>query len=342
MLQLEQLYGLIDREASQLKMPEEPSGLYAPLQYMMDMGGKRLRPRLCLVSYNLFSDDIGKHILTPALALEVFHNFTLIHDDIMDKADIRRGVPTVHRKWDDNTAILSGDTMCVWAFRMMEQAPGEQLGRVLGLFTRTALQVCEGQQYDMDFETRNEVTLDEYIKMIGLKTSVLLACSSAIGAVIAGAEDYQSKALYDFGYKLGLAFQIQDDWLDSFGDEKTFGKKIGSDILNNKKTWLLIKCRELAHHKDSASRANASDVTDSDVSYLNTLNKLLEMPLERGAQKIAAVQDFYHSLGVDSLAEQAVSSYYSEAMASLRNIGLTPQQIKRMESIATSLVKRRR
>lgn len=332
MLKLEQLYSLIDQEASRLKWPEEPKLLYDPLRYMMDMGGKRLRPRLCLTSYNLFKDDIGEHILSPALALEVFHNFTLIHDDIMDNADIRRGVPTVYRKWNDNIAILSGDTMCLWAFKMIGKAPKQTLDKALNLFTKTTIEVCEGQQMDMDFETRNDVSLDEYIKMIGLKTSVLLACSSAMGAVIAGAPDKICEGLYNFGYKLGIAFQIQDDWLDSFGDEKTFGKKIGGDILNNKQTWLLIKCREMAQEKD---RQNGSQTS-------SRLKELLAMAETSGEEKIKAVKEFYCSLEIDRLAEEAVNAYYTEAMQSLKNSGLKEDQIRQMETIATSLVKRNR
>ena len=328
MLSLEQLYKLIDNKVAELKWPEEPSRLYAPLQYMMDMGGKRLRPRLCLLSYNLFSDDIGEHILTPALALEVFHNFTLIHDDIMDNADIRRGVPTVYRKWDQNIAILSGDTMGLWAFRMLAKAPKEHLHKALELFSRTTVEVCEGQQLDMDFETRNDVTLNEYINMIGLKTSVLLACSAALGAVIAGADDSTCRSLYDFGYKLGIAFQIQDDWLDSFGDEKVFGKKIGGDILNNKKTWLLVKCKEIAANNGSRPQE------------LQHLDSLLALDASEGQKKIDAVKAFYRSLGVDTLAQQAINDYYSDALDSLRNSGFSQQNVSRMEQFASTLVNR--
>ena len=356
MLQLEKLNEIIDNEAAALTWPAEPATLYAPLQYMMDMGGKRLRPRLCLVSYNLFSDDIRKSILSPALALEVLHNFTLIHDDIMDKADIRRGRPTVYKKWNDNVAILSGDTMCIWAFRLLGEAPEDRLSQALDLFTKTTVQVCEGQQYDLDFEDRADVSLDEYLRMIGLKTSVLLACSASLGAVLAGADQTICNGLYDFGYKLGIAFQIQDDLLDSFGDEKTFGKKIGGDILNNKKTWLLIKSRELAEEKDRTSSpiadgqykthdhtANGQYRTPdhtADGQYRRALDELLDMSSDEGEKKIAAVQDFYRRMGVDSLAEEAINAYYSEAIASLRNIGLNKEQISRMEGIAESLVKR--
>ena len=332
MLKLEEICRIIDDEISRLSWPEEPERLYSPLKYMIGIGGKRLRPRFCLTSYNLFSDDIGEHILSPAMALETFHSFTLIHDDIMDKADIRRGAPTVHRKWNDNIAILSGDTMCLWAFKMLGKAPKETLDKALALFTKTTIEVCEGQQMDMDFETRSDVSIGEYLRMIGLKTSVLLACSSALGAVIAGAPDTVCQSLYDFGYKLGLAFQIQDDWLDSFGDEKVFGKKIGGDILNNKKTWLLVKCQELARQKD---------LEDSRGNYAGKLEELLSMGEDEGQAKIASVKAFYRSLGVDSLAKEAINSYYGQAVKDLEKTNLSPAQISQMEKFASELVSRK-
>ncbi len=340
MLKLEQLYNLIDQEVRQLEWPERPEKLYAPLQYMMDMGGKRIRPRLCLISYNLFKDDIGKHILSPALALEVFHNFTLIHDDIMDNADIRRGRPTVYRKWDNNVAILSGDTMCIWAFKMLGQAPADRLDKVLKLFSQTTIEICEGQQMDMDFEDRMDVSLDEYIKMIGLKTSVLLACSSAMGAVIAGADDHICKGLYDFAYKLGLAFQIQDDYLDSFGDEKTFGKKIGGDILNNKKTWLLIRCREEACKKDAAEENTCKRDRGAEKPFTSELEDLLKLEESEGEKKIQAVKDFYRKLGIDTMAQKAIVSYYQDALHTLEQTELAPEQKKQMEIFAQTLVSR--
>lgn len=340
MLKLEQLYNLIDQEVRQLEWPERPEKLYGPLQYMMDMGGKRIRPRLCLISYNLFKDDIGKHILSPALALEVFHNFTLIHDDIMDNADIRRGRPTVYRKWDNNVAILSGDTMCIWAFKMLGQAPADRLDKVLKLFSQTTIEICEGQQMDMDFEDRMDVSLDEYIKMIGLKTSVLLACSSAMGAVIAGADDHICKGLYDFAYKLGLAFQIQDDYLDSFGDEKTFGKKIGGDILNNKKTWLLIRCREEACKKDAAEENTCKRDRSAEKPFTSELEDLLKLEESEGEKKIQAVKDFYRKLGIDTMAQKAIVSYYQDALHTLEQTELAPEQKKQMEIFAQTLVSR--
>ena len=327
MLQLEEIYRIIDDEIARLGWPEEPHGLYAPLRYMLDIGGKRLRPRFCLTAYNLFSDDIGEHILSPAMALEVFHSFTLIHDDIMDKADIRRGVPTVYKKWDNNTAILSGDAMCISSYQLLNAAPQHCLKAVHDLFTKTALQVCEGQQLDMNFETMDDVPMEDYMKMIGLKTGVLIACAASIGALIAGADHTLGRQIYDFGFQLGLAFQIQDDWLDSFGDEKVFGKKIGGDILNNKKTWLLIKCRELARKQDEGS--------------VKKLEQLLARGENEGTAKIEAVKTFYRNLNVDTLAEEAINSYYGQAIRELEKTNLNPEQKAQLEKFASKLVSRR-
>ena len=229
-----------------LTFTAEPAGLYDPLRYMMEIGGKRIRPRLCLTAYSLFKDEFSQEILSPAAALEVFHSFTLIHDDIMDKAPVRRGVPTVYKKWNDNTAILSGDVMSIESYKLIAKAPAQVLPQALELFSQTAAQVCEGQQYDMDFEDMESVPMTDYLKMIGLKTAVLIACSAKMGAIIGGASEKECDLLYRFGYDLGLAFQIADDWLDTYGDSAVFGKSIGGDIVNNKKTWLLTKAFEKA------------------------------------------------------------------------------------------------
>jgi Geranylgeranyl pyrophosphate synthase len=234
-LKLEQVLSNICNKA-------EPQELYAPIKYMISIGGKRLRPNMSLTTYSLFSENINDSILYPAAALEIFHEFTLIHDDIMDNAPLRRGYPTVYKKWDGNLAILSGDVMCIKSYELLSYCPKDKIDSIFSLFTKTAIKVCEGQQYDINFESRSNITLNDYIKMIGLKTAVLIACSAKIGAIIAGAKDDLCEALYDYGYHLGLAFQIQDDYLDTFGDSSTFGKTIGGDIANNKKTWLLIEC----------------------------------------------------------------------------------------------------
>ena len=209
----------------------EPSGLYDQLRYMIAIGGKRLRPALCLLTYSIYKDSFDESILEPAAALEVFHTFTLIHDDIMDPAPLRRGQATVWKKWDEDTAILSGDVMQIDAYRRIAKAPADKLADALALFTETAAQVCEGQQYDMDFEHQAEVPMEDYAKMIGLKTGVLIACAAKMGALIAGAPQKDCEALYRYGYELGMAFQVADDYLDAFGDEKVFGKPIGGDII---------------------------------------------------------------------------------------------------------------
>jgi Geranylgeranyl pyrophosphate synthase len=225
MFAIKELYNFINKGLTNLDLKLQPEELYQPIEYMISIGGKRLRPALCLMTYNLFSDKIEKSILHPALALEVFHCFTLIHDDIMDKADIRRGQPTVYKKWNNNIAILSGDVMSIKAYELLANAPKEALPEVLALFSKTAAQVCEGQQYDMNFENIPYITMDDYISMISLKTAVLIACAAKIGAIIAGANEKTAKILYNYAFDLGIAFQIQDDLFDTFGESNIFGKK---------------------------------------------------------------------------------------------------------------------
>ena len=229
-----------------LSYGRRPQSLYEPIRYVLSLGGKRIRPTLMLLSYNLFRDD-PETILSPACALETYHNYTLLHDDLMDDAPLRRGQQTVHVRWDANTAILSGDSMLVLAFERMQQCDDRHLRDVLRLFTVTALEIGEGQQYDMEFENRNDVTEAEYIEMIRLKTSVLLACAVKIGALLADAPAGDVENLYKFGERIGLAFQLQDDYLDVYGDPKVFGKKIGGDITSNKKTYMLINALNKAN-----------------------------------------------------------------------------------------------
>lgn len=309
-----------------LKFTAEPAGLYDPLRYMMEIGGKRIRPRLCLTAYSLFKDSFSEEILAPASAIEVFHSFTLIHDDIMDKADVRRGVPTVYRKWDENTAILSGDVMSIESYKLIAKAPAAVLPQVLSLFSQTAAEVCEGQQYDMDFENMQHVPMDAYMKMIGLKTAVLIACAAKMGAIIGGASQEQCELLYKYGYDLGLAFQVADDWLDTFGDPKVFGKAIGGDILNNKKTWLMIKALE-----------KASD------SEKDALHHAMEMPLEteqEKAEKIAAVINIYEALGIKEDAKQAIVRLHEQAMGYVAQLGLSEEAITPLRNYATALIGR--
>lgn len=236
----------IEDEIKKLDWSKEPQGLYEPIGYTLEAGGKRIRPTLCLIGAEIFGGDV-QNVLPAALALEVFHNFTLLHDDVMDKADVRRGRPCVHKKWDENTAILSGDQMMIEAYKLLSQVAENQLPTVLRLFNKMATEICEGQQYDVDAETvdAGQCTMHGYMKMIRLKTSVLLATALQIGAYLAGATDQEQQALYEYGIHIGLAFQIQDDYLDCYGDEKTFGKAIGGDIREGKKTWLWLTARQL-------------------------------------------------------------------------------------------------
>ncbi len=239
---------LLDYLAEEIKVVE-PRNLYEPIKYILEIGGKRLRPVLCLQSCDLFGSDYKK-ALSASLAIEIFHNFTLLHDDIMDAADIRRGKKTVHKKWNENTGILSGDAMLILAYKYLENYDSDIYKELMLNFNKTALEVCEGQQYDIDFETRTDVTLPEYFKMITFKTAVLLACSLKIGAIIAKASDMDKEAIYNFGLHLGIAFQLQDDFLDTFGNKKTFGKRIGGDIIENKKTFLYLKLLEVISESD--------------------------------------------------------------------------------------------
>ena len=309
-----------------LKFTQEPAGLYDPLRYMIEIGGKRIRPRLCLTTYALFKDTLCEEVLGPAAALEVFHSFTLIHDDIMDKADVRRGVPTVYRKWNENTAILSGDVMSIESYKLVAKAPASVLPEALGLFSKTAAEVCEGQQYDMDFENMPAVPMADYLKMIGLKTAVLIACSAKMGAVIAGADKEQCELLYNFGYDLGLAFQVADDWLDTFGDTKVFGKAIGGDILNNKKTWLMIKAQEIA----SAEEAKA-------------LQEAMEMPIEteeQKAAKISAVKGIYAALDIENIAKQEIIRLHTAALGHVSALNLPAEKEAYLHNYAASLIGR--
>jgi geranylgeranyl diphosphate synthase type II len=308
-----------------LKFTAEPAGLYDPLRYMMEIGGKRIRPRLCLLAYSLFKEEMNQSILGPAAALEVFHSFTLIHDDIMDKADVRRGVPTVYRKWDENTAILSGDVMSIESYKLLAQAPAEVLPKALELFSTTAAEVCEGQQYDMDFEDMESVPMDDYLKMIGLKTAVLIACSAKMGALIGGADDRTCDLLYRFGYDLGLAFQIADDWLDTYSDPKVFGKAIGGDILNNKKSWLMTRAFEKAGERRPE------------------LLEAMAMPIETDeekAAKISKVIGIYDSLGIGEDAKNEIIKLHAQALAHVETLDLRPEAAGALENYAKNLIGR--
>ena len=282
--------------------PVEPAGLYDPVKYQLDMGGKRVRPLLALLACEMCGGSIAD-VLPAAVGIEIFHNFTLLHDDVMDKADIRRGRPTVHKAWNENVAILSGDAMQIISYQMIGKTPSGVLKPVFDLFSATALQICEGQQYDMDFEERDDVTEDEYIDMIRLKTAVLLGCALKTGAYVANAPAETADALYRFGENLGLAFQLQDDYLDVYGEPSKFGKKIGGDILNNKKTYMLISAMRLANPEQLAE-----------------LNRLLNSADVAPDDKIAGVTALYSALGIDRLAMEKIDYYYRNALAEIENM----------------------
>lgn len=296
MYTINQLSDYINHHISQISYPAAPAGLYQPIKYTLDGGGKRLRPVLLLAACISSGKDIDL-ALPQALGIEMFHNFTLLHDDVMDKAATRRGKTTVHLKWNESTAILSGDAMLTIATQYVSNLKDPcALGPVLGLFNKTAMEIYEGQQYDMDFESRDDVTIDEYMKMITLKTSVLLGCACKVGAIVGGASEKEQQLFYDFGLKLGLAFQLQDDYLDTYGDPDVFGKKIGGDILNEKKTWLLISALESDRGDDVRSLLGGK-VSDS--------------------EKISRMREIYNDLGLPEKCRAIISGYINEAVAAI-------------------------
>ena len=305
MLTATEIQEKVNAYIASLPYERKPKSLYDPIEYVLAAGGKRIRPSFVLMAYNLFHDDVDR-ILPVATALETYHNYTLLHDDLMDKADMRRGRPTVHKKWDDNTAILSGDTMLVLAYEHLAKCDTKYLKPALDLFTETALEVSEGQQFDMEFETRNDVAEEEYIEMIRLKTSVLLACALKMGAVVAGASDADANALYAFGEKVGLAFQLQDDLLDVYGDPKVFGKASGGDITSNKKTFMLINAFNRADAETRAELERWTTATEFDP-----------------AEKIAAVTEIYNRLGIDKLAEQRIKEYFEQSRQHLDELSVS-------------------
>lgn len=324
MLQQETISEIVEKTLRTLALPDEPRQLYEPVGYMFSIGGKHLRPRLCLTTYGLFHDSVPQEVVWPALALETFHTFTLIHDDVMDRSDTRRGHPTVHCRWDGNTAILSGDLMSILAYRYLAMGPAGKLPAMLKLFTDTAVAVCEGQQRDMDFERLPFITMDDYLTMIGQKTGVLLAASTCMGGILAGATDAQCKALYDYGYRTGLAFQITDDYLDCFGDAKTFGKPIGGDIAENKKSWLLVEALRRA-----VSEADKKRIAE-----------ILALGDDRRAEKIAAMTQLYIDLGVREAADEAILECHCGAIDALQQAGFTAQQVDCLRSMAEKLLHR--
>lgn len=320
---IKQLQQQVEQAIARIEWVQEPKGLYNPIDYVLSLGGKRLRPVLTLLACKLFSDD-EKPALPAALAIEVFHNFTLLHDDVMDRADTRRGMPTVHKKWNDNTAILSGDAMLIKAYQLLQQVSVDKLPVLLDLFSKTAMEVCEGQQYDVDFENDLAVTLPQYLEMIRLKTAVLVAAALKMGAIIGGASEQDATALYDYGINLGLAFQLRDDYLDSFGDPAVFGKKIGGDICCNKKTFLMITALQTAGEEDKNELLQWMRCTDASCYE----------------QKIAAVLKVYRKLQIDIRCEEAIHNYFEKSVGSLKNIQLSDNKKDILIKFANDLMGR--
>lgn len=306
----------------QLELDREPAGLYAPVAYCLQNGGKRMRPIMTLLACEMFGGDI-RQALPAAVGLELFHNFTLLHDDIMDNAPLRRNRPTVHIKWDVNTAILSGDLMYALAYKYMSQVPDAALRTVIELFNKTVIEVCEGQQYDMDFEHRDDVCVDEYLMMIRLKTAVLPAACLQTGAIIAGASEKDQESIYNFGEYIGLAFQLRDDWLDVYGEEALFGKKQGGDIIANKKTWLYIHALEMARddHRKTLQKVFSDDNIDDN-------------------EKVRVVKDIYSHLDINALAQKAMKEYYIRAFDYLEVIDVPENRKQKLKNLAGMLLKR--
>ena len=307
-LSSDQILKCVNDFLSSLPYERKPASLYEPVQYVLAIGGKRIRPVLALLGYNLCEHP--EDILMPAIGLETYHNYTLLHDDLMDNADVRRGHQTVHKKWNANKAILSGDSMLVLAYQRVAQVPADKLQAVLDLFTITALEIGEGQEYDMSFETRNDVTEDEYIEMIRLKTSVLLACALKMGAILADAPQADAERMYRLGEQIGLAFQLQDDLLDVYGDPKVFGKAVGGDIVSNKKTYMLINAFNRANNKQRAE-----------------LSHWINAPTFNREVKVAEVTRLYDEIGIRELCEAKINYYFDLARQTLSEVNV-PEECK--------------
>ena len=311
----------INAEVANIQYNAEPKNLYEPIRYILSIGGKRIRPLLMLMGYNLYKDNVDA-IMNNALALETYHNFTLLHDDLMDKSDMRRGNLTVHKKWNENTAILSGDTMLIIAYQLFNK--GVRNEQAWEAFIDATLGVCEGQQYDIDFETRNDVTEAEYMEMIRLKTSLLLGYALKIGALLGGASAEDVELLYAFGEKMGLAFQLQDDLLDVYGDPKTFQKKLGGDIVDNKKTFMLINAYLRA-----------------DQVQKNELDRWMQAKAPNSEEKIAAVTHIYNILGIDRLAQEKIEALFAESLQCLEKVNVTQEKKAPLRAFAQKLLGRK-
>ena len=322
MYKSEDLLKKVNEALDNLVYDSQPASLYDPIKYVLSIGGKRVRPVLTMLAYNLYKDD-PLSIMSQALGLETYHNFTLLHDDLMDHADMRRGHETVHKKWDANRAILSGDTMLLQAFERVEDCDPAKLPAVFKVFIQTTLEIGEGQQLDVEFEQRNDVTEDEYIEMIRLKTSVLLACACKVGAIMADAPAEDIENMYKFGEKLGLAFQLQDDLLDVYGDPAVFGKNIGGDITSNKKTYMLI---------NAFNRATPAQREE--------LTKWVEAKEFDRNEKVAAVTNLYNEIGIRKLCEQKIEQYYQESLVYLAKVSASEERKAEIKAYAAEMMKR--
>lgn len=316
----EEICRTIEEALARLTFDQPPRSLFDPITYTLSLGGKRIRPALALMACDLFGGK-NEDVLQPALGLEVFHNFTLLHDDLMDEADRRRDKPTVHKLWNPNVAILSGDAMLICAYQLVAKANDKA---ILELFSRTALEICAGQQYDMEFESRSDVTEEEYIEMIRLKTAVLLACALKVGAMIGGASAADADALYDYGIHIGLAFQLQDDLLDVYGDPKTFGKNIGGDILCNKKTFLLINALSAASEEQR-----------------QVMEDWMARKTYDAQEKIAAFTNLYNELSIRDLTERRIEGYYRMANEDLARLSIAPETLSVLKGTCDRLMKRK-
>ncbi len=322
MINFKKAQDIINHEISVIEFNREPRELYDPVNYILSIGGKRIRPALVIMACSMFSDQVT-HAIKPALALEIFHNFTLLHDDMMDNSVLRRNKPTVHEKWNRNIAILSGDVMSIIAYKYISDCPSGMLPSILELFTETALKVCEGQQYDLNFETRNDVSVDDYLKMIELKTAVLIAASLKMGAILGGASLADADLLYEFGKNLGITFQLMDDMLDVYGDTDKFGKRIGMDIVANKKTFLVLKAIEVA---DDQTRSQLTEFMSS--SGFDP------------EEKINRVINIFNKLGIKEITQAKSGEYYDHALKTLDMISVGHERKSTLKEFAKMLIER--
>ncbi len=322
MFTLLEAQALVEKHIQSVSIPDTPPELYEPVQYILSLGGKRIRPALVILACDLFAGAVETAII-PAVAIEIFHNFTLLHDDIMDRSELRRGSPTVHVKYNENVAILSGDVMSILASRLINQSPGVVLNVVHDIFTKTAMQVCEGQQIDMNFEERHAVSEEEYLNMIELKTAVLIAASLKIGAILGGSSQKDAEDLYEFGRNLGVAFQLQDDLLDTYGDSSVVGKMLGTDIVDNKKTFLMIQAL------DKASPAQKEDL----IQWLT--NKDFDRE-----EKIKGVTSIYDALKIQKLTKNRIKAFYEKAIENLKHLNRPEERKTELYNFASFLMNR--